>query len=522
MLFTEPFFLLFFLPVTLVLFYGCVRLFGREAGLWVLFATSCVFYANWGIGYFALMMAGTALNFVICYGLISWSDRPARFRILALGQIYNFGTLLYFKYFAYLAVFSDLDSHAKLQAAAIPIGISFYTFQQAVLLVDAYARSPVVTTYFSIAGRPPALSVATFARYGAFHCFFPQLVIGPIAYLSEVGPQFLRTAFGRFRRTDFEVGLSLIAIGLFKKVVVADNLGLLADPVFNAAAAGDAATQAQAWVGTLAYFAQLYFDFSGYSDIAIGIARLFGVRLPMNFDSPLRATGIVDFYRRWHITLTRVISRFLFTPLSLWGTRTAMAAGLRGSHFKFLAAWLPFLVNFEVIALWHGALPTFVLFGIIHGTWYVAEIEARATKTWRSFKAKTSEKTRRVLGQAFTFLPLMLTFALFRSETIGAFTTILEALFVGGNLGVLGVRAGLEDWALLTGAFAVIVLLPNSNELLRRYRPGIRTWENVDTTAHWFRFVWRPNPIWTFFIVTLIVVTLFQLNRDRPFIYLGF
>jgi D-alanyl-lipoteichoic acid acyltransferase DltB (MBOAT superfamily) len=470
------------------------------------------------------MMVGTVLNFLVCYGLLSLSDEKLRSRttLLALGQAYNFGTLIYFKYLAYVIVFADQDSHTKLAAAAIPIGISFYTFQQAILLVDAYARNPAVASYLSRDNRAPTLSVGTFARYGAFHCFFPQLVIGPIAYLSEVGPQLLRSRFGRFRRSDFEVGLTLIAIGLFKKVVVADNLGLLADPVFNAAAAGNSAILTQAWVGALAYFAQLYFDFSGYSDIAIGIARLFGVVLPINFDSPLRATGIVDFYRRWHITLTRVIGRFLFTPLSLWGTRTAVTAGVRGVRLKVLSAWLPFLVNFEVIALWHGALPTFVLFGLIHGLWYIVETEAKATKLWRAFKGKTSARTRDTLGRALTFLPLMLTFALFRSETVAAFSTIVNGLLAGGEFVVLGVRAGLEDWAFLAGAFAVIFLLPNSTQLLRRYRPGIRTWNNADGTSPLLSFVWRPNVVWTLFVVVLVAATLLQINRDRPFIYLGF
>nr|WP_240903023.1 MBOAT family O-acyltransferase [Caulobacter sp. SLTY] len=354
-------------------------------------------------------------------------------------------------------------------------------------------------------------------RFGAFHTFFPQLVVGPITYLSEFGPQALSQRFGRFKRTDLEVGLTLIAIGLFKKVVIADSLGRITAPVFDGLAQGAPANSAQAWLAVTGYFAQLYFDFSGYSDMALGLARLFGIRLPFNFDSPLRASGIADFYRRWHITLTRVIGRFLFTPLSLWGARTAAEKALPIPAARALSAWGPMLVNFQVIALWHAALPTFMLFGLIHGLWFILETEVRATKRWRRFKKATTDTFRLRVGQALTILPLMLTFALFRSADLQVFASLVQALPLTAPAPVNWPAA-----AQVAGAFALIWLAPNSQELLRRYRPGIRTWNNPSTTPGPLRVEWRPTLLWGLFVAGLLLGALSMIAYRTPFIYMGY
>lgn len=522
MLFVEPFFLLVFLPLALLAFYAAARRFGMHGALTVLFAASCIFYAKWGLFYFALMMLGTLINFSVASQLIA--SRPlsnaARNWLLAAGQSYNFGTLLYFKYVPYLVFVLTGTGNAMMQLA-IPIGISFYTFQQAVFLMDAHARNESVVAYLGHTDDARGTARALL-RYGAFHCFFPQLVIGPIMYMSEFAPQVLNRAFGKLRCVDIEVGATLLVIGLFKKVVLADNLSNIVDPAFSAIHGGATLTAPLTWAAALAYFAQLYFDFSGYSDMALGIARLFGLRLPINFDSPLRATGIVDFYRRWHITLTRVIARFLFTPLSIWGTRLAMSRRKTGLIRKFLSSWLAMWLNFEVIALWHGPLPTFLLFGLIHGTWFIIENETKATRAWRRYKAWMPEARRHAIGRILTFLPLMLTFALFRSPSLSDFGRVIQGLFLGGHAEAFGLRLQAGVWALILGAFVVIWLLPNSYELLRRYRPGIRAWATTSSTPGGLRFAWRPNPIWGIVIATLGIVALLYTNREAPFIYMGF
>lgn len=509
--FTEPFLLLVFVPLTLVVFWSAARLWGREAALGVVFAASCLFYATYGLKVFALMAAGTAINAAACLWLVRLPLERTRARAVIFwsGQAWNFGTLVLFKYLAPLLI----DPGPGAAQIGIPVGISFYTFQQAVLLMDAWRHEPRVMAYLP-ADRP----VRAFVRFGAFHTFFPQLVVGPITYLSEFGPQALGIRFGKPRRSDIEAGITLIAIGLFKKVVIADGLARVTAPVFGMLGDNMPISTFQAWLAAAGYFAQLYFDFSGYSDMALGLARLFGVRLPINFDSPLRASGIADFYRRWHITLTRVIGRFLFTPLSLWAARTAANARMGKVPARLLSAWLPILINFQVIALWHAALPTFVLFGLIHGLWFVAETEVRASKAWRAFKRRTDPRLRLRLGQALTILPLMLTFALFRSPTLEVFTTLVASLVPTRGLGA----PDLYGAAWVIGAFVVIWLAPNAHELLRRYRPGIRTWDNPSTTPALLRVEWRPTLAWGLFVAGLLLAAFYVLSHKTPFIYMGY
>jgi len=519
LLFVEPFFLLIFLPLALVAFYGTARVFGPETALAILFTASCVFYAQWGLGYFALMMFGTIVNFAITSALVANKNISDAQRgwLLAVGQLYNFGTLVYFKYLPYLVFLATGASGAAMPNIAIPIGISFYTFQQAVLLSDAYARNGSVVRYLGCASPGRAL-----LRYGAFHCFFPQLVIGPITYMSEFAPQILSKSFGKLKLSNFEVGATLLVIGLFKKVVIADNLGRMVDPAFAAMQGGSTLIAPQAWAAALAYYPQLYFDFSGYADMALGIGRLFGLRLPINFDSPLRASGIVDFYRRWHITLTRVIARFLFTPLSLWGTRIAVRRAATDGPRKFLSSWLPLWINFEAIALWHGAMPTFLLFGLIHGTWFIVETEVKATRGWRNYKKFMPEPRRRVLGQILTFLPLMLTFALFRSGSLSEYSQLIHGMLGDGNDNAFRMRVDTAAWLFVAAAYGVIWFLPNSVELLRHYRPGIRAWLTASATPAFTRFAWRPNLLWGITVVIFGATYLFYANRGSPFIYMGY
>jgi alginate O-acetyltransferase complex protein AlgI len=279
-----------------------------------------------------------------------------------------------------------------------------------------------------------------------------------------------------------------------------------------------AISQSAAWLAVFGYYGQLYFDFSGYSDMALGLARMFGIIFPINFFSPLKSVGIVDFYRRWHMTLTRVISRFLYSPLSLWGARFAARRGIKGPAARMLQLWLPLLINFEVIGLWHGATYTFVLFGLIHGVWYILETEVRGTKRWRKYVKATPSLMRHILGRMIFTVPMALTFALFRCESVPAFGTLVRHLFVADPTAPAPVGL-LIGFAWVGGALAVIHLLPNSVELLRRYRPGIMTYINP---FYGFRLIWRPNLIWTTYWTTLVIFAMYFVWRQPPFLYMGF
>jgi alginate O-acetyltransferase complex protein AlgI len=350
--------------------------------------------------------------------------------------------------------------------------------------------------------------------------FFAHLLIGPIVYLKEFQPQIASPDFGRVKRSNLEAGAALVIIGLFKKLVIADHLAPISDRVF--AIPGHILLYTHipattAWLAALAFYAQLYFDFSGYSDLAIGSARMLGIRFPMNFYSPLKAIGIIDFYRRWHITLTRVIARFVYMPMSLAGTRVAVGFHWAAVPIKLLSLWLPLLINFEVIALWHGMRLTFLLFGIIHGSWYVIETEVRASRQFKAWRKRTPETTRGLLGRGIFLFIMILTFALFRSATLREYFYVLKSMF-SLDIAALDFKSTAEVIAAVT----VIWFFPNSMELLSKYRAGIATYPNRNYTPLRLRFLWRPDGLWTVLMMGMLAVCLYYMSRQPPFLYLGF
>ena len=534
MSFSDPAFLFGALPLGLLIFYSLAHWFGKSAAYGAMFSLSMLAYSSWGLRNVALLLTSVAVNFIVAQTLISFPDdrQGARRTALWLGQAYNFSALIWFKYqIVQTLLHRAVGEHSLTLQVALPVGISFYTFQQAAFLMDAFYRDRAVVAH--IGGLNTWLAkFHGFVRYGAFATFFPQLVIGPISYLREFQRQTSSDRFGRLRQQDIVAGLALLGIGLFKKTVIADSLGTIADPVFYFAARGVVLHPIPAWAGVLAYYAQLYFDFSGYSDMALGIGRLCGIRLPINFYSPLKAVGIIDYYRRWHMTLTRVISRFLFTPLSLKGTRWVAVRHLPNWLQRMLGLWIPLLLNFEVIALWHGAASTFVLFGLIHGTWYALETEGRATRMWKSWRKRTPDWFRMLLGRMFLLIPMCLTFALFRSASMSAATHLYGSLFAFDfdtahlSAGPHVLRAAGSDPRFpaalkLIAAFAVIYLAPNSMELLRRWRPGLMTYENK-SYGGLLNLRWRPNWTWTLFWLALVGTSLYFVSQQSPFIYMGF
>jgi D-alanyl-lipoteichoic acid acyltransferase DltB (MBOAT superfamily) len=529
-LFVEPFFLLVVLPAALLSFYFAGRRRGPTSALAVIVIASAVFYAPYGARNALILTISLVLNFAIGVALAGLSELSDAQRkgLLAIGLAGDFANLATFKYIDQVAALAA-PSWGPVLGFAIPAGISFYTFHQAVFLFHAYKRQPDVVTFVANA-RNLAGKFKTFVRYSAFVAFFPQLIIGPITYMSEFAPQIAAPGFGRPRLVNFQVGATLIIVGLSKKLLIADYLAGLADPIFHAAGQGATIDSAHARLAVVAYFFQLYFDFSGYSDISLGIARLFGLRLPMNFDSPLRATGIVDFYRRWHMTLTRVIVLFVFTPLSLWGMRAAVDRGWKGWRRRALGAWVPFLINFEVIALWHSAKTTFMLFGLIHGAWYVLETEFRASRSFKTLRARTSERFRAFVGMAITAAPLMLTFALFRSDSLHGFSAVaLPFLGLGQSVSVsadpdlaMGGIVKAPLWWRVGGVALIVYVMPNIYDLLDAYRPCIHTFKNESMTPKFFHFAWRPNLGYALALSVLMVFIVANLNAPAPFLYAGF
>jgi alginate O-acetyltransferase complex protein AlgI len=522
MIFIDPLFLFLFLPAVLFTFYIAAAIWGRSYALLVMFISSLIFYIPYGISSAILLLTALLVNFAIAAALLRLPDENQwRAKLYGVGQCYNIFSLLYFKY-KIVSVLLNTNGWlmTDVAAVAIPAGISFYTFHQAAFLADAYGREKSVVELFREA-RSWRAGFWTFCRYGAFVSFFPQLIIGPITYFHEFHPQVRSKKFLRFDPVNIAVGLAFISIGMFKKIVIADNIAPTVDRVFDAAQAGAVMDPAHAWIGALSYMAQLYFDFSGYSDMALGLARMFGLRYPINFFSPFKAVGIIDYYRRWHMTLTRVIARFLFTPLSIAGTRYSVQHRLSPVPTQILSLWIPIIINFQIISLWHGATWTFVAFGLIHGFWYAAEAQIRSSKKYKSLCKTTNPVIRRLVERAIFFLLLCFSLSMFRADSLGAAFHLYAQMF-GASPGAPSTFEMREPVFMLLCAFSIIYGMPNGVELLRRYRPAIMTYDNESYGFQFLRILWRPSWTWATFAGVLALSSMFYVSRQPPFLYQGF
>jgi D-alanyl-lipoteichoic acid acyltransferase DltB (MBOAT superfamily) len=428
---------------------------------WLL-AASLFFYAYWNVVHLPLLVGSIAGNFL----LGRWLARTRSNALLALGVALNLGLLGYFKYLGFFAnTFAALlGGPSPALTVILPLAISFFTFQQIAYLVDVHS------------GHDPA---ADFVSYALFVTFFPHLIAGPILHHADIIPQFQRPTVFRIVPANLATGLAIFGIGLYKKVVLADGIAQYANPVFDSALAAPPEFFA-AWSGALAYTFQLYFDFSGYSDMAIGLARLFGVRLPLNFDSPYKAANIVEFWRRWHMTLSRFLRDYLYIPLG--GNR-------KGPARRYGNLFVVMLLG----GLWHGAGWTFIAWGALHGAYLAMNHFWWALRRRLGFGEGPSGPLGLWAGRTFTFLAVVVGWVLFRARDFETARVILAGM-AGGNGVVLpdsltsslswlpaaslGIRFGYS--ATLAGdAFfwlalmlAIVWFAPNTQQILAHREPA--------------------------------------------------
>ena len=316
MLFNSYGFLFVFLPATLFGFYLLGPISRTSAIRWLILA-SLVFYGCWRPVNVLIIAPSIVINFIIASILLRLNEDEGARRtskaILLLGISFNVLFLGVFKYTDFVSgsINDIFGTNLILRHIILPLGISFITFQKIAFLIDIQA------------GR---IKSFTFQDYCIFVLFFPQLIAGPIVHYREMMPQF-HAAPCRFDKENVAVGLTLLLFGLFKKVVFADSIAQYVTPIYNHADAGGGTSFLLAWMAAIGFTLQIYFDFSGYTDMALGLARLFGIRLPQNFNSPLRASSIIDFWLRWHMTLTRFLTGYIYNPLLLWLTRRRLARG---------------------------------------------------------------------------------------------------------------------------------------------------------------------------------------------------
>ncbi|MEL6886541.1 MAG: MBOAT family O-acyltransferase [Pseudomonadota bacterium] len=515
MLFNSLAFVFLFLPVTLAGYYLLIRLGLRQWIFLFLVLASLVFYAVWNPPYVLLLIASVLGNYLFGLWIDHARDRGPG-RILALGVVANLAVLGWFKYANFFVEnINAFGGSYHLERIILPLAISFYTFQQIAFLADV-ARNQV---------RPGGIW-----RYATFVIFFPQLIAGPIVHYKEMMPQFFGRDLGRFWTANLTIGLAIFAIGLFKKTVIADSAAVHATPIFDAALAGAEVGLVEGWTAALTYTVQLYFDFSGYSDMAIGLARMFGIRLPVNFHSPLRAASIIDYWRRWHITLQQFIVSYMYQPLVLPLSRLAATWKLGKWPTFALTVAVPTVVLFVVIGLWHGAAWTFVLFGLMHGT-YLA-----VNELWRALRRKSRRKappppSSMILYHAITLVAVIFANVMFRAETPGTAVAVWAGML---RLDEVAQLAGMllpaspadllrEPGLLLVVSAALIFLFPNTQQIMGRYNPILhwRRWKKVAPPV--VRFQWRLTLGWSIATgVALFLGVAFILRSQSEFIYFNF
>jgi len=499
-LFTTTTFVLLFLPIVL----GGYFLIGQRsptgAAMW-LFVASVFFYGYWMPEFTLLLLTSIAVNFAFGSAIARSMGVDRRFGPLSLprallvaGVTFNLGLLGYFKYANFFVdnLNVALGQHWQLGEIILPIGISFYSFTQIAFLVDTSAGK-----------------VAEFraVQYGLFVTYFPHLVAGPVLHHAQMMPQFADAAVYRFQPANFLAGVLIFGIGLFKKVVLADGVAPFADAVFNPADAGALPSTGEAWLGATAYSLQLYFDFSGYSDMAIGLSWMFNIRLPINFDSPYRATSISEFWRRWHISLSKFLRDYLY--IALGGNR-------KGAVRRYINLGMTMVLG----GLWHGASWSFVLWGALHGAYLMVNHGFRALCDRTDWARRlTSRRAFGVVGWVLTMLAVIVAWVFFRAHSLDGALRMLGAMAGAGadatgarvmlwNAG-LGFSVGLGWCALL--ALAAVVL-PNSNLIGER----VRQWFARSRDAR--------SALGTVALLTMLFLVLVNAARDSAsaFIYFNF
>ncbi|MBN8457614.1 MAG: MBOAT family protein [Verrucomicrobia bacterium] len=515
MLFSTYTFLVFFLPLVLLGYYGLGRFHWRLATGW-LTLSSLGFYAWWKPDpnqpwspLFLLLVIGSCAANYLCGNAIAGSTRPAiRRGLVTAGVTANLTLLAYYKYLGIFAVWTHAATGwpASIPHPVMPLAVSFFTFLQIAFLVDVFRGDR--TGY-------------NFADYLLFVTFFPHLIAGPLVHHRELIGQF-RPRVTRFNPRFLAVGLTVLGIGLFKKVVLADNLAEVATPIFQFASQGiRPLAPGEAWAGALAYTFQIYFDFSGYSDMAIGASYMFGLRLPLNFNSPYKSVSIIDFWRRWHMTLSRFLRDYLYIPLG--GNR-------RGPIRRYSNLMVTMLLG----GLWHGAGITFVVWGALHGIYLCvnnAWIGVRKRFGWRPIP--------RPAAVAVTFLAVVFAWVPFRAGNFelassgnarlawNTTSRFYQAMVVPGGGPVWThiadghIMKAKRAVRPLVYAILVAFLFPNTQEVLGRLSPHFRTGREPRRRRHrWWS--WRPVPLAAVGVFLLLVVVTLEMDRGGEFIYFQF
>lgn len=540
MLFNSYQFIFIFMPVTIAGFFVLGMVSRTWALRWIIFA-SLFFYAWWRPLNVLIIAPSILINFGLARALLRLGDDEKRAyaskMVLWLGIAFNVAFLGYFKYtdFVSATVNQVFGANLVLLHIILPLGISFITFQKIAFLIDVHA------------GR---VKTFTFQDYCVFVLFFPQLIAGPIVHFREMVPQFHSAPY-RFDKENFAVGLTLFFFGLFKKVIFADNIAPLITPIYQQADGGGSISFLFAWLAALGFTLQIYFDFSGYSDMALGLARFFGIRLPQNFDSPLKASSIIDFWMRWHMTLTRFLTAYIYNPLMLSLTRRRAEKGhARGGANTTLGAFaylimFPTVLTFFLAGIWHGAGFGFIVFGLLHG------IYLTINRAWRLVGPRLwSDRARydrfmKPLGIVLVVVAAAAANVFFRSSTIqGALNLLKGMIGFGGfelpqaflerlgplagwlHIGVASVPGGAQNVLMMMiwvpALLFVALFCPNTIQLMARYEPALGIKPPPTQSGMGAAIEWSASFPWAIAVSVMAVIGIFSLGGPSAFLYWQF
>jgi D-alanyl-lipoteichoic acid acyltransferase DltB (MBOAT superfamily) len=528
MLFNSYEFLFFYFPATFAAFFAIGRYSRSLAALW-LFAASLFFYGWWNPAYVSLLIGSILFNFAMGSAISREHQRGRQAwakGLLIAAVSGDLALLSYYKYANFFLVNTNqlLGTGWHLETVILPLGISFFTFTQIAFLVDAYRGE---------------VKERNFIHYGLFVTYFPHLIAGPVLHHKEMMPQFAQAQTYRLHWENISVGLTLFVMGLFKKTVLADGVAQYSTPIFDAADAGQALTFFEAWGGALAYTFQLYFDFSGYSDMAIGLSRMFGVKLPLNFHSPYKATSIVEFWRRWHMTLSRFLRDYLY--FALGGNR-------KGQVRRYINLMTTMLLG----GLWHGAGWTFLVWGGLHGL-YLCINHAWSHLIKRLLpRPLMPQSLGKLLAWLATFMAVVIGWVFFRATSFDAALAMLQGMAGLNGIAVpnaIAARLG-GGWQLLAGLgftsylgggsqfiytwlwvvllLIIVVAVPNTQQIMSRFEPVIhphradeqselRLMARLYPALHW-----RPNSRWAVATGVAAALSVFAMSRISEFLYFQF
>lgn len=469
MLFNSYEFLFLFLPLAFAGYFLLRKIsWDIMSKVWLVIA-SLFFYAYWNPAYLPVIIFSLFFNYGFSFLILRKGHNITRWKKLfwLIGGItVNVVLLGYFKYYDFVLwnINEVFNTDFKYQELELPIGISFYTFQQIAFLVDAYKGK---------------VKERNFLNYTMFVTFFPQLIAGPIVHHSEMMPQFADKANRILKSENISKGLYIFFIGLFKKVIIADTFAVWGSKGFDVA---ETLSAAEAWATSLSYTFQLYFDFSGYTDMAIGIALMFNIYLPFNFNSPYKALSIQDFWRRWHITLSRFLRDYIYIPLG--GNRKGELILLRN-----------LLLTFVIGGIWHGAGWTFIFWGLLHGLAMVTH------RLWGLSRLKMNN----FLAWFITFNFVNAAWVFFRAlhweDAIKVLKGMIGLSGWGNPLEMKGIDGGYITYLWIIAAFLIIFLLRNTNYLRENFKPK------------WYRLG---------ILVIIATYSVLNLNKISEFIYFGF